>query len=98
MLKYKGIVLRGFKFTKFLAKFEKMATTEHIMISKYNFSTKKRNYALKNDQCRPKIGMFVVINVLNKNIKRFSRLHAFYPCLNAQTLFDKPINVIFNRF
>ena len=41
MLKYEGIVLRGFEFTKFLAKFEKMATTEHIIISKYNFSTKK---------------------------------------------------------
>ena len=68
------------------------------MIFKYNFLTKKRNYALTNDLCEPKIGMVVVINVLNKNIKRFSRLHAFYPCLNAQTLFDKPINVIFNRF
>ena len=34
-------ILRGFKFTKLLAKFEKMATTEHIIISKYNFSTKK---------------------------------------------------------
>ena len=41
MLKYKGIVLRSFEFTNFLAKVEKMATTEHIMISKNNFSTKK---------------------------------------------------------
>ena len=86
MLKYKVIVLRSFKLTIFFAKFEKMAIAESNMIFKYNFSTKKRNCALKNDQCRPKIGMVVVINVLNKNINRFIRLHAFYPCLNAQTL------------
>ena len=85
MLENKGIVLRSFKFTQFFAKFEKLTTTEPNMIFKYNFC-QKRNYALKNDQCGPKIGMVVVINVLSKNIKRFSRLHAFYPCLNAQTL------------
>ena len=86
MLKYKVILLRSLKLTTFFAKFKKMTTTEPNMIFKYNFSTKKRNYTLKNDQCGPKIGMDVVINVLSKNIKRFSRLHAFYPCLNAQTL------------
>ena len=41
MLKYKGIVLRSFKFTQFFAKFGQMATTEPNMIFKYNFSTKK---------------------------------------------------------
>ena len=70
MLKHKGIVLRSFKFTNCFVKFKKLTTTEPNMIFKYNFSKKKRNCALKNDQCRPKIGMVVVINVLNKNIKR----------------------------
>ena len=79
MLKYEGIVLRGFKFTKFLAKFG-------YYDIQVQFFDKKRNYALKNDQCRPKIGMVVVINVLNKNIKCLSSFHAFYPCSNAQTL------------
>ena len=81
MLKYEGIVSKSSKFTQFFAKFEKITTTEPNMIFKYNFSTKKETTPKKNGQCGPEIGMVVVISVLSKNIRRFSKLHAFYPCL-----------------
>ena len=53
---------------------------------KYLYATLNRKKALTNDPCEPKIGMVVVIYVLNKNIKCLGSFHAFYPCSNAQTL------------
>ena len=42
-----------------------------------------------------KIDMAVVINMLINNVKNFSRVHAFYPSLNAvETLPGNPINDI----
>ena len=55
MLEYEVLVSRVLKFAKCFAKFEEMATMEHNMIFKYNFSTKKETTPKKMNNVRLKL-------------------------------------------